>query len=320
MSEIFPRPSKVKTWLVAARPWALPASTMPVIYGTTLAYVIGNSRFSLLRFALALTAIVLLHSAANMLSDVFDFKRGLDQEITPVSGALVRGWLSASRVARVSAILFLLGIGIGIVLVKLTGAVILLWIGSAGVAIGASYTVLKARALGDLAVFLNFGILGSLGAYLVQKPYFSWIPVVWTVPLALLVTAILHANNWRDSISDREKKVTTLAALLGDQGSMIYFGLLIFGPFLIILGLIFVPRFLFTLSPTMPLPSAAVLAALPQAFSLWKRARRRHSLRQAMDFILLDAATARFNLIFGLILTASLWLQYFLENEIHWLY
>ena len=85
--------------------------------------------------------------------------------------------------------------------------------------IGAFYTVLKFRALGDLAVFLNFGILGALGAWVVQIETFSWMPVVWTVPMAMLVVAILHANNWRDTISDTERRVRTIASLLGDKGS-----------------------------------------------------------------------------------------------------
>ena len=87
-------PSTLKKWIVAARPWSFPASTMPVIFGTSLAFVVGGVRLDVLRFLLALLAMVVLHSAANMLSDVFDFKRGLDTQVTPVSGAIVRGWLS----------------------------------------------------------------------------------------------------------------------------------------------------------------------------------------------------------------------------------
>ncbi|HEX2695024.1 MAG TPA: prenyltransferase, partial [Acidobacteriota bacterium] len=221
-------PSAVGKWLVAARPWALPASTMPVIFGTSLTVVIGGARLDAFRFLLALLAMMILHSAANMLSDVFDFRHGLDTEITPVSGAIVRGWLSGRQVAAGSAVLFAVGIALGLWLVKLTGPV-LFYVGAAGVAVGASYTVLKSRALGDLAVFLNFGILGSLGAWVVQTRSFSWLPVVWTVPMSMLVAAILHANNWRDSVSDSGRKVFTTAFLLGDRGSLAYYGLLLFG-------------------------------------------------------------------------------------------
>ncbi len=75
-----------------------------------------------------------------------------------------------------------------------------------------------------------------------QTGHLSWIPVVWTVPMAMLVSAILHANNWRDAITDTEKRVKTVASLLGDSGSLRYYHFLVFGPFLILLGLIFLPR------------------------------------------------------------------------------
>ena len=314
------QPSSLKKWVIAARPWALPASTIPVLYGTTVAYVAGYSNFHLLRFALAASAMILLHSAANMMSDVFDFKRGVDREVTPLSGALVRGWLTPGQVAGGSLFLFAAGIAIGLALIRMSGAYLLLWVGAAGIAVGAAYARLKSLALGDLAVFLDFGILGGLGAYLVQKPRFSWVPVIWTIPLALLVSAILHANNWRDATSDREKRVITVAGLLGDRGSLAYYGFLLFSPFVIILGLVFIPRLGPPYSWAMPLPACGVLAALPAALSLWKKARRRHSPVHPMDFALLDAATARFNLVFGLILTASIWVQYVLEALFHWPY
>ena len=82
------RPERVtilRKWLIAARPWALPASTMPVLFGTSLAIVIGGAQPDFTDFLAALLAMMTLHAAANMLSDVFDFKRGLDRDITPIS-------------------------------------------------------------------------------------------------------------------------------------------------------------------------------------------------------------------------------------------
>jgi 1,4-dihydroxy-2-naphthoate octaprenyltransferase len=271
-----------------------------------LAVVIGGARLDVLCFAAALLAMVILHAAANMLSDVFDFKRGLDTQVTPVSGALVRGWLSTKAVTIGSFVLFAVGIGLGLVLVALTGTVLLI-IGAVGVAIGAAYTLLKYNTLGDLAVFLNFGILGGLGSWVVQTKSFSWIPAVWTVPMAMLVIAILHANNWRDTISDGELRVRTFASVLGDKGSFAYYGLLLFGSMVLIFAFILVPRLFFKTLPAMPWTFVLVLLALPKALQLWGRARRRHAPRQPMDFIILDGATAQYNLIFGLLCTASVW-------------
>lgn len=301
-------PAVLKKWIIAARPWALPASTMPVIFGTSLAYVVGKAPLAPFRFLLALVAMMFLHSAANMLSDVFDSGRGLDTEVTPVSGAIVRGWLSPKAVAAGSAVLFALGIGLGLWLVAITGTVLLV-IGGVGVAIGAFYTLLKYHALGDLAVFLNFGILGGLGAWTVQTRQFSWIPAIWTVPMAMLVVAILHANNWRDTISDTERRVTTFASILKDRGSLAYYGFLLFGSMAIIFGLMIVPRIVSRDLPAMPWTFAVVLIALPRALQLWGRALRRRQPRRPLDFVILDGATSQYNLLFGLFCTAALWLE-----------
>jgi len=298
----------LKKWIIAFRPWALPASTMPVVFGTSLAVVIGKARFLLGPFLLALIGMVVLHTAANMLSDVFDFRRGLDKDVTPVSGAIVRGWLSTRQVAAGSAFLFVIGAAIGLYLVSVTGRTLLV-IGALGLAVGVFYTALKYHALGDLAVFLDFGLPG-LGAWVVQTRRFSWIPVVWTIPMAMLVVAILHANNWRDSISDRERRVTTVAALLGDRGSLLYYGFLVFGSMAIVVGLIFLPGLVSSRLTAMPLTFLVTLLALPRALSLWGRARRRHAPRQPMDFLILDGATANYNLVFGLLCTLAAWLDF----------
>ena len=298
----------LKKWVVAFRPWALPASSMPVIFGTSLAVVVGRADFRLGRFLLALAAMMILHTAANMLSDVFDFKRGLDTQPTPVSGALVRGWLSPRQVATVAVILFIGGGAIGFYLVSVTGKGLLL-IGGVGVIIGLFYTALKYHALGDLAVLLNFGLLGSAGAWFVQAGSFSWIPVVWTIPMGMLVSAILHANNWRDSISDKEKRVTTVALILGDRGSLIYYGFLMFGSMAIIVLLVVVPRLVSWPAMAMPWTFLVVALALPRALALWGRARRRHAPRRPLDFVILDGATANYNLVFGWLCTAAVWLS-----------
>lgn len=296
------------------RPWALPASTMPVIFGTSLAVVFGNAPLDLLHFTLAMLGMMLLHSGANMLSDVFDFRRGLDRQVTPVSGAMVRGWISRREAVAGSLVLFVLGAGLGLVLAVQTSPHLLV-IGGIGVVIGIFYSGLKYHALGDLAVFLNFGILGSLGAWVVQARSFSWVPVIWTVPMAMLVSAILHANNWRDAQSDRERGVITIAGLLRDRGSLVYYGILIFGPLLYVAALTLVPRAAGKPGAALPYTFALCLLALPNALKLWGRAVRRRAPRNPMDFVILDGATAQHNLLFGLLCTAAVWFQYILKGS-----
>lgn len=306
-------PSPLKKWLVAGRPWSFPASTMPVVFGTALGVVVGGARFSPFRFLWALVTMVILHAAANMLSDVHDFRRGLDRDVTPVSGAVVRGWLTDRQVWRGAALLFAVGSLSGLLIAGQTGTALFI-VGGIGVAVGLCYTLLKARALGDLAVFLDFGLLGGAGAWIVQTRAFSWLPVLWTVPMALLVIAILHANNWRDAVSDGQRRVRTVAGLLGDRGSAAYYGGLLFAPFLIDLALILVPRLLPGPLRPMPWTFLLVLPALPSAFRLWGRARRRTAPRRPLDFIVLDGATASHNLVFGLLSTAAV----ILEGIVRW--
>jgi 1,4-dihydroxy-2-naphthoate octaprenyltransferase len=132
--------------------------------------------------------------------------------------------------------------------------------------------------------------------------------------MALLVIAILHANNWRDIRSDGERHVNTVAGLLGDGGSLAYYGGLVFAPFVIDLALVAVPRLAGGRVRPMPLTFLVVLLALPSAVRLWGRAVRRASPRRPMDFVILDGATANHNLVFGLLSTAAVILEGFLRR------
>lgn len=305
---MFNTPHAVKKWLVAARPFALPASTMPVVFGTAAAVTAGGAAFRPGLFLAALIGMMLLHTGANMLSDVTDFRKGLDREVSPVSGAIVRGYLTGAQVRRAALGLLVLGSLIGLGLVALVGLP-LLWIGLAGVLIGAGYTLgpaLKYHALGDLAVFLDFGVLGALGAWTVQTGRPSVLPALWAIPIGLLVIGILHANNWRDIATDRERAgVTTVAALLGDRGSLAYYGFLVFGPFAIVTAFV-AARLLFpAASWGMPWPALSVWMAFPMAVGRWQKALHRAAPKHPLDFITLDGATAQLNLAFGMLCTAG---------------
>lgn len=302
--------SQVKKWWISIRPFSLPASTMPVIFGAVLAVVYGNAAFNPVFFLISITAMVILHGASNILSDVHDFERGLDTVATPVSGGVVRGLISLKEARRASLVLFGIGLVMGLVLVWYTGWMLLV-IGLVGLAVGVFYTTgsrinFKYNALGDLAVFMNFGILGALGSWYVQTGSLSWIPVLWSVPMATLVIAILHANNWRDIKSDTNGRIITMASLLGDRRSLRYYAVLIYGPFIMVLSLIIVPYFFLPGYTAMPFTFLITLAALPLTFKLWRIAIHRKNPRHPMDFIALDGLTARLNLVFGLLCTAAL--------------
>ncbi len=293
---------------------------MPVVFGAVLAVVYGGYEFKPLLFALAFFGMVILHSGANILSDIFDFQKGLDKVPSPVSGGVVRGFITIRQAWIASVSMLIVGTAIGLYLAYVTGPW-LLAIGILGLFVGTFYTTdtavaLKYHGLGDLAVFLNFGILGSLGSYYVQSSQMSWIPVVWAIPMSLLVIAILHANNWRDIQSDKAGKIFTIAALLGDRKSLSYYGALIYGPFVMVLMLIVVPYLILPGITAMPFTFLITIGALPLAIKLWKKALNRQNPAQPLDFIALDGATAQLNLLFGSLCTVALILHAVIQNWI----
>lgn len=302
-----------RKWWISLRPFSFPASTMPVVFGTVLAFVYGGGVFNVWYFLLAFFGMVFLHAGANVLNDIIDYKKGLDKVPAPVSGGVVRRLISIREARVASSILFIVGSAFGFLLAFLTDPMLLL-IGIPGIIIGIIYSLggkvaLKYHALGDLAVFLNFGTLGALGAWFVQTGTFSWIPVIWALPMSMLVIGILHANNWRDIKSDREGNIHTIASMLGDRASLKYYGYLIFGPFFVVLALIILPYFAFPEVTFMPFTFAIVILSLPMALKLWQKALNRREPKNPIDFIALDGATAQFNLVFGLLCTIALVLE-----------
>jgi len=304
----------LKKWFIAVRPFSFPASIMPILFGTALAGIKGGADVDPLLFAIALTAMLFLHSATNLLNDFFDYKKKIDTVETPVSGGIMKGLISSRDSLKGAMVLYISGILLGAYLVSVTG-VILLYIGLAGVTVGIFYTQekvvsLKYNALGDFAVFLNFGVLGTLGAWVIQTGSFSWVPVVWATPIGILVIAILHANNWRDIEGDRKGEIKTVAMLLGDRGSLIYYTALLISPFLIILFLMSAPLFIDLGELAMPLSFGIVFLALPAAVNLIRKTEARLIPERVMEFVALDGSTAQFNTIFGLLCLVSIFVFY----------
>lgn len=305
MTDSGAKPSFFKIWFIASRPWSWPASVVPALFGTALSAVAGGAAFRPGVFVAALLGVVILHSGANILSDAFDLDKGLDRPgmVTPVTGGVARGWITPGQ-ARLGAAVFLVsGALIGLGIVAAGGGAAVLGIGVAGVLVGYLYTLLKYNALGDLAVFLNFGPLATAGAWAAQTGSFSWYPFAWGVPSGLIIIAILHANNWRDIASDRAGGISTMAGLLGDKGSMAYYCLLLGAPFLYVAAAVTLSR-----GWAVPLPWSmlAVFLALPMALDRVKKAGRRANPASPLDFVILDGATAQLNMVFGLLMTAGL--------------
>jgi len=291
----------LKEWFGATRYWSFPVSAMPVL--ATGAYLFQRGILpaggrTVLFLLLCLCGVVILHSAGNVLSDWFDYRKGVDNEKAYAVDNLVMHRFEPEEFLRFSALLFCVGSAIGIVLVVLCGLQVL-WIGLAGVVLTASYSFLKYRALGDLDIFLIFGVLTVLGTSYVLCGSWQWHSLILSVPIGIITVSVLHANNTIDSETDREAGIRTFAMLLGAKASVALYQCYMVIPFLFVAVSVAVGYL-------HPLSLLCLVAALP-AFANIRHARRFY--REGLSSLHgLDQETAKLQLIFSGLLSLGLFL------------
>jgi len=202
---------------MAARPRTLPAAVAPVLVGTSLAATEGT--FKILTFLAALIGALFIQVGTNLSNDYSDARRGADTEdrLGPVrvtAGGLVppRQVLIATYVAFGVAVLA------GCYLIATAGWELLL-VGAASILAGVLYTggprPYGYEGLGEVFVFLFFGVVAVAGSYFAQVEDLEWEALVLAVPVGLLASAILVVNNVRDLETDRRAGKRTLAVRLG---------------------------------------------------------------------------------------------------------
>ncbi len=210
-------------WRQASRAWTLGMPFMCVSVGTFAAlYTAGV--FSPGKYLLAVTAALALQAGANMVNDYFDFVSGTDspdwQSPENFGPGLViqRGYLKPDSVFKGGLVSFAFGIALGVVLVYLCGWPILV-LGLIGVFGSYFYTAaplsLAYRGLGDFMVFALMGPGYVLGAYYVQDLQFSWSALIVSIPIGLLCSGVLQANNLRDIDNDSAHNKRTMAVIIG---------------------------------------------------------------------------------------------------------
>ncbi len=227
--------SGFRIWLMAARPRTLPAAVAPVLVGTALA---GFAHvFHPLRFIAALLGAVFIQVGTNLSNDYSDARRGADAEdrLGPVrvtAGGLVppRQVLIATYVSFGLAVLF------GIYLIAVAGWELLL-VGAASILAGVAYTggpkPYGYEGLGEVFVFLFFGVVAVVGSFFVQVKALHWEAFALAVPVGLLAAAILVVNNIRDVDSDRRAGKRTLAVKLGRERTRIMFAVIVYLAYLL---------------------------------------------------------------------------------------
>jgi 1,4-dihydroxy-2-naphthoate polyprenyltransferase len=226
--------NKAEIWLLAARPRTLPAAAAPVIVGTALALADGLFRPGPALAAL-LTAL-LLQIGANVANDVFDFKRGADTaERQGPLRVTQAGLLTPEQTLTGMWVIFGLTGLLGLYLATVAGWPVIL-VGLAAIAAAILYTggplPFGYYGLGDLFVFIFFGLAAVGGTYYVQAGQLSAAAVWGAIPIGLLTTAILVVNNLRDIETDRSVGKHTLAVRLGVGGARLEYLLCLAGAYL----------------------------------------------------------------------------------------
>jgi 1,4-dihydroxy-2-naphthoate octaprenyltransferase len=287
---------------MAARPRTLPAAAAPVLVGT--AYAATLHVFHPLTFIATLLGALLIQIGTNLSNDYSDARRGADTEdrLGPVR-VTAGGLVPPKQVLIATYVAFGLAVLVGIYLIVIAGWQLLL-VGIASILAGVLYTggprPYGYEGLGEVFVFLFFGIVAVTGTFFAQTKELSWEAFVLAVPVGLLATAILMVNNIRDLETDRRAGKKTLAVRLGREKARIGYALLVY------LAFVTAPLAWLLggehLTPWLLLPWLAVPIAAPIV----------RTVRNRVDGPSLNGALARtgmLQLVFCILLSAGLLLS-----------
>lgn len=288
--------TRFEAWRVAARPHTLPAAVVPVLVGAGLADGEGVFRWD--SFLWALVGALAIQIAANFANDASDARRGVDTEDRVGPPRMVALGVISSRSMWIAT---WLAIGVaavaGVALTQIAGPWVLI-IGISSVIAMLGYVGGPApygyRGLGEVFVFVFFGLVATVGSRYVHDmtaPLSAWL---LAVPIGMLVTAILVANNFRDIETDRQTGKRTLAVLLGRAHTRRLFALLVYGAYPLIVA--------FAVLDWTPLPTAFAGLLVPFA-SVPVRILNVKTSGPALIRAL--KLTARLHLITGLVLAAG---------------
>ena len=205
---------------MAARPRTLPAAIAPVLVGTAVAVQVADE-LRVGAFLAALAGSILIQIGTNLANDYSDAKRGADtaDRLGPVR-VTSSGLVAPRRVLYATWVAFAGAIACGAYLAAVAGPVILV-VGAVSIAAGVLYTggprPYGYEGLGELFVFLFFGLVAVNGSYYVQLEELAWEPFALSIAVGLLATAVLVVNNLRDIDTDRRAGKRTLAVRLGRE-------------------------------------------------------------------------------------------------------
>jgi len=209
--------NKLNSWVLASRPKTLLAAVVPVMVGSALA--ISMKKFFLPYSIVAILCSILIQVGTNFTNDLYDFLKGSDTiKRKGPRRVLASGLISVTEMRTAIILIFGLTFLLGLYLVFSAG-ILILWVGIISIIAGIAYTAgpfpLAYNGLGDVFVFLFFGVVGTMGTFYLHTQEISLLSFVASIPVGALITNILIVNNYRDIEEDREANKRTLAVLLG---------------------------------------------------------------------------------------------------------
>lgn len=295
---------KIKIWAKELRAPFFTASVVSIFLGTAIAWA-KSDIFHLKYFLLTLAAGLLFHAGTNILNDYFDHKSGTDEVnkefIRPFSGGsrmIQLGLLTPLEVLAGGLLFFLLGGLVGLYLVFERGIIILL-LGIVGFFSGFFYSWPPlnwgSRGIGELLVGLNYGVLMTLGAFYVQTQKIVIEPIFASLPVALLISAVLYINEFPDYQADKNVGKKTLVVRLGRKKAS-------FG-FIVLITLNYLSLLIGIVLSILPPAALVAFASLPFFLKAIKIAQKEY--KNPFDLAPANAFTVMGHLITGLLLILS---------------
>jgi len=296
--------SKAKSFVIELRASFLTATIVSIVLGASIAWA-RNGVFDVGFFLLSLIGGVFLHLGTNVANDYFDHKSGGDEInkefVRPFSGGsrmIQLGLLKPSEVLLEAAIFYALGLGIGLYLAYVKGLAVL-FLGLAGLLSGIFYSSppfkLANRGVGEALVGINFGVLMTMGSYYVQTQTLSHETLIASIPVCLLIFAVVYINEFPDYNADKAVGKKTLIVRLGKKRAASGYVILISGVYLSIL--------IGVLTAIMPTATLIGLITIPIAAKAAAYTLKHHS--NSLKLVPANASTILCHLLTSLLLSAG---------------
>ena len=297
--------SKLKEFFMCTRPHSYPASVAPVLFGAT--YALGYEiKFSILKFILFLLACLLIQAATNLFNEYYDYKHGLDKiDSEGISGSIVKGNLSPREVMVGALVLYALAFILGLILTFMTSLYVLL-VGLVCMLAGYFYTggkyPIAYSPFGEVVSGFFMGTIIITLSFYFQTGYVNADIIVVSVPLFIMIGAILLANNIRDLDNDKESGRRTYAILVGRNNAI----KTLTNSFVVVYFL----NIVFAVTKYVSWYNLLVLATIPLAIKIIKGFSANNDKKTMAPFMVL---TAKLTIFVGFIMSLANILKYLMN-------